>query len=56
MNDEIGRRLFMNRHVFSVELMEKMLKDDDCDVRLAAMKACKAKKLPIPAIRTIDPH
>ena len=38
-----------------VEIIERGLKDEDCDVRQAAMNACKENEIPIPVIRTIEP-
>jgi hypothetical protein len=38
-----------------LEIIEKGLKDSDCDVRTAAMNACQANGYDIPAIRTIEP-
>ena len=42
-------------HMLSLEVIEKGLKDEDCDVRAAAMNACKANNIPVPVIRTIEP-
>ena len=41
----------MNRHVFSVELIEKMLKDSDWKIRLAAMNACQGREIPLEIIQ-----
>ena len=44
----------MKREI-SIESIQQGLRDDDCDVRLAAMNACKANGIEIPVIRTIEP-
>jgi len=41
----------MNRHMFSVELIDKMLKNSDCDVREAAMNACQGREIPLEVIQ-----
>ena len=38
-----------------LDVIERGLKDGDCDVRVAAMNACKSNGIPIPIIRTIEP-
>ena len=38
-----------------LEIIEKWLKDGDCDVREAAMNACKKNGIQIPVIRTVEP-
>lgn len=45
----------MMKHELSFEVIEAWLKDADCDVRAAAMKACDANGCPIPVIRTVEP-
>lgn len=44
-----------NKHEAPLEVIEQGLKDEDCDVRAAAMNACKANNIQIPVIRTIEP-
>ena len=38
-----------------LEVIERGLKDSDCDVRTAAMNACQKNGIPIPVIRTFEP-
>ena len=38
-----------------LEVIERGLKDQDCDVRAAAMTACQANGVEMPVIRTIEP-
>ena len=38
-----------------LDIIERGLKDEDCDVRAAAMNACERLGIEIPAIRTIEP-
>ena len=38
-----------------LEVIERGLKDADCDVRSAAMNACQVRGVPIPVIRTVEP-
>lgn len=38
-----------------LELIKKGLQDSDCDVRIAAINACKKAGIPIPTIRTFEP-
>ena len=45
----------MSRKKLSLEVIEKWLKDDDYDVRQAAMNACQKVRIPIPTIRTVEP-
>ena len=40
----------MNRNKLSIEVIEKWLKDSDCDVRTAAMNACNGKDVPFEVI------
>lgn len=39
----------------SLEVIERWLKDSDCDVRRAAMNACQANGIGLPIIRTVEP-
>ncbi len=45
----------MKQKELSLEIIEKWLKDSDCDVRAAAMNACQKNGIEIPTIRTIEP-
>ena len=38
-----------------LDVIERGLKDGDCDVRTAAMNACNNKGIEVPVIRTIEP-
>ena len=40
----------MKRKQLSIEIIEKWLKDSDCDVRVAAMNACQGKDVPLEII------
>ena len=40
----------MSRKKLSIEVIEKGLKDEDCDVRQAAMNACQGKDVPLEVI------
>ena len=37
-------------HMPSVEVIEQGLKDEDCDVRAAAMNACQGREVPVEVI------
>ena len=38
------------KHMPSVEVIERWLKDEDCDVRAAAMNACQGREVPVEVI------
>ena len=42
--------VILSRKKLSLEVIEKGLKDDDCDVRQAAMNACQGKDVPLEVI------
>lgn len=39
-----------NTHMPSIEVIERWLKDEDCDVRAAAMNACQGREVPLEVI------
>ena len=44
-----------NKKELPIDVIDRWLKDSNCNVRTAAMNACKANKITVPVIRTIDP-
>lgn len=44
-----------NKREVPLDVIQAGLKDADCDVRQAAMNACKSNNIQIPVIRTIEP-
>ena len=50
VNKKIG-----DREEITIEVIERGLRDEDCDVRQAAVRYCEQNMIKLPIIRTIEP-